>query len=92
MSNSPKAIQRRPGSRPTNGMLVAVVGVVLVSEQHAFAYIDPGTGSLIYQALLAGLLGLGFVFRRSTDTLRAFAQNLFGKRDARSDESRPEQS
>ena len=29
------------------------------------AYIDPGTGSLLLQAILAGLLSVPFLFRRS---------------------------
>jgi len=29
------------------------------------AYIDPGTGSLLLQALLAGLLSIPFFFRRT---------------------------
>lgn len=72
-------------------MIVAVLGVVLVSEQSTLAYIDPGTGSLIYQALLAGLLGLGFAFRRTTDTLKNFAQQWFGRRPA-ADETRADRS
>ena len=30
-----------------------------------FAYIDPGAGSLVLQALLAGLLSASFMFRRT---------------------------
>lgn len=29
-----------------------------------FAYLDPGTGSLIIQAVIAAMLGAGFYFRR----------------------------
>ena len=30
-----------------------------------FAYIDPGAGSLVLQALLAGVLSASFMFRRT---------------------------
>ncbi len=43
---------------------LGILGLVLLWEQPVAAYFDPGSGSLIYQALLAGLLGLGFTFRR----------------------------
>jgi hypothetical protein len=45
-------------------------------------YIDPGTGSLILQAILAALLAIPFVFRR---TIGGFWHRLRG--DAQGDES-----
>ena len=46
--------------------LVYVFAVLmLISEQPAHAYIDPGSGSLIYQTALTLLLGAGFFFRRT---------------------------
>jgi hypothetical protein len=39
----------------------------------AHAYIDPGTGSLVFQSLLAVLFGVGVAFRR----LRAWAARLW---------------
>jgi hypothetical protein len=32
---------------------------------HVLAYIDPGSGSLLLQALVAGLLAIPFFFRRT---------------------------
>ena len=43
----------------------ALILLLLVSERPAHAYIDPGSGSLLYQAALTVLLGAGFVFRRA---------------------------
>ena len=43
----------------------ALVLLLLVSERPAYAYIDPGSGSLIYQTIITVLLGVGFVFRRA---------------------------
>lgn len=45
------------------------------------AYIDPGSGSLIYQTVLMILLGLGFVLRRARGSVLRFVKRLFGKRD-----------
>jgi hypothetical protein len=38
--------------------------MLLIAEGPAHAYIDPGSGSLIYQTALGLLLGFGFMFRR----------------------------
>lgn len=50
------------------------------------AYIDPGAGSLVIQALIAGLLSVPFFFRRA---IRTGLQRLRGSRpsDAHPDES-----
>ena len=43
--------------------------VALISfgtEREAAAYTDPGTGALIWQMMLAGLVGVGFYFRKIT--------------------------
>jgi hypothetical protein len=43
----------------------AVVLFLLINERPAHAYIDPGSGSLVYQTALTLLLGAGFFFRRT---------------------------
>src|SRR5207237_7676923 len=47
-----------------SGSWLALALMLLVSERPAHAYIDPGSGSLIYQTALGLLLGFGFMFRR----------------------------
>lgn len=42
-------------------------------------YIDPGTGSLLIQALIAGLLAIPFFFRR---TIGSFFGRMRGKDEA----------
>ena len=44
------------------------------------AYIDPGTGSLILQALAAGALGIAFFFKRFVFAPFRMLGNLFGKK------------
>jgi hypothetical protein len=65
--------------------LVATAAAVLllVAERPAWAYIDPGTGSLIYQTALTVLLGLAFALRRSRASISRFVRRLSGREDPR---------
>lgn len=56
-----------------------VVGLLLLFPQDAWAYVDPGTGSMAYQVLLAGLLAAGFLFRRVWAKTRKWFES-FGPR------------
>ena len=57
----------------------SIVGFLLASVNHAHAYIDPGTGSMIIQALLAAVAAcavtIGVFWRR----LKGFWWRLFGR-------------
>jgi hypothetical protein len=55
------------------------VWLLLFVEQPAYAYIDPGTGSLIYQTALTLLLGAGLVFRRARVSIARFVKRLGGR-------------
>lgn len=55
--------------------------------QPPLAYIDPGTGSLILQAILAALLSIPFVFRR---TIGGFWHRLRG--DAQTEDATPSEA
>jgi len=49
-----------------------------------FAYIDPGSGALVWQALVAGVIGAGYYFRK-------FFGRLFHRRPSEQPSSpRPE--
>ena len=55
--------------------------LLLISEQPTHAYIDPGSGSLIYQTVLTLLLGAGFFFRRMLASIgRLFPRPRCGHR------------
>jgi len=43
--------------------LVAVPALLLLSTQNAYAYLDPGTGSMILQGLIGGIAGGMFAIR-----------------------------
>jgi hypothetical protein len=49
------------------------------------AYLDPGTGSLVTQLILAGLLGAGFFIRLFWKNIRAFFQRLFKQQNEAGD-------
>jgi hypothetical protein len=45
-------------------VLLICVGVLLVAQIRVFAYTDPGSGTLIWQMILAASFGIMFYFRR----------------------------
>ena len=51
-------------------MALFVLLLSFATERQAHAYTDPGTGALIWQALVAGFVGLAYYFRRFTMKLR----------------------
>lgn len=46
------------------------------------AYLDPGSGSVLIQLLIAGLLGAGFILKASWSKIKAF----FSRTEATKDE------
>ena len=57
----------------------AAAVMLLIAERPAHAYIDPGTGSLIYQTALTVLLGVGFMLRRSRESISRFVRRISGR-------------
>ena len=54
-------------------VLVAMAaGLLLAATIDAWAYIEPGSGSMAYHVLLALLLAAGFLFRRSWARIRTW--------------------
>jgi hypothetical protein len=72
---------RKPFSKPFTNMPLRIVFLIALAmfatEREACAYTDPGTGALIWQMMVAGIVGIGFYFRRITGWLR----NRKGPRD-----------
>lgn len=66
--------------------------LLLTASQQAAAYLDPGTGSMILQGLIAGVAVAGFTIKSYWYKIRAF----FGKEastsllDDEDDHSKPE--
>ncbi|MFN2437699.1 MAG: hypothetical protein ABR503_00770 [Chitinophagaceae bacterium] len=44
-------------------------------------YIDPGSGSFLVQAIIAGALGIAFFFRNIVAYIKSFFSFLFRKKD-----------
>ena len=63
---------------------VAVATLALLTvlwPDRADAYIDPGIGSMIFQAALAAILGLGLVFKNLRLRIWAFLKRLSGSKE-----------
>ena len=55
--------------------------IYLVFPQKAYAYLDPGTGSLILQMIIAGLLGASFAIKVYWKKIKAFFANHYDGKD-----------
>lgn len=49
---------------------ILAVGLVAVTPTDAFAYVDPGTGSYLFQLATAGLLAGAFTLRRYWESVK----------------------
>ena len=71
--------------KPATGMLViAVIAGQMLGPGDALAYIDLGTGSYLFQVVIASVLGAAFAMRAYWDRIRAF----FGRRPREDDDPR----
>jgi hypothetical protein len=50
--------------------LLAFLALLSAFERPAYGYTDPGSGALIWQMLMAGLVGASFYFRRIVSWLK----------------------
>jgi len=53
---------------------------ILVFPHQAHAYLDPGTGSYVFQMMIAGLVGAAFAIKMYWRRIKAFFVNLSSKR------------
>jgi len=61
----------------TVGMLVVLL--CSVSTSVSYAYLDPGTGSYVFQLLIAGLLGLLFLLKVYWNRVKSFVVGVFSE-------------
>jgi hypothetical protein len=60
--------------------IIFVIGVgTLWFSSPAYAYLNPGFGSILLQMLLGGLAGLAIVLKLYWEQVRKVFQNLFSK-------------
>ena len=55
---------------------LAVLALLVISERQLFAYVDPGSGSMLLQLLLGGVAGVAVAVRMYWHRVRSF----FGSR------------
>jgi hypothetical protein len=60
-------------------IILLACAVFLLAERPALAYVDPGTGSMLLQTALAGIIGLGLVLRRLRGSIVSFVKRLVGR-------------
>jgi hypothetical protein len=60
--------------------LTLIVAIQFVCLQNAFAYLDPGIGSYIFQVLVAALIGGLFTIKIFWQKIKNFFGNLFSKK------------
>lgn len=81
MDRNPKRVPRRVAVA-----LVVGIGIFLASAQPAFAYIDPGSGSYLFQLLIGAMLGAGVAIAAFWRRVRGFFSSRFSKEDGESSE------
>lgn len=70
-------------SRPSKipyGVICVALSVALIPN-NAYAYLDPGTGSVVLQVLIAGILGAVFTFKSYVRAIAASITRFFRKTD-----------
>lgn len=60
-------------------IMMIVAGALLFGMEPAWAYLDPGTGSLILQSLIAGIAGALVVARLYWAKLKSFLAAAFSR-------------
>ncbi len=63
-------------------LLALYFGVLIAQSQLAFAYIDPGNGSLILQLLMGGVAGISVFLKLYWNNVVAMFQGAPAKADA----------
>lgn len=61
----------------TRTCLFLVLALLIGTTSEAYAYIDPGFGSLLWQLAVAGLVGVAFYYRHFVARLRTWFKVLF---------------
>ncbi len=69
-------------------LLVLSGMLLLISAGDACAYIDPGTGSFVFQLIIASLLGAAFAVRAFWRNIKGFFLNSFSKGQKAEDDNK----
>jgi hypothetical protein len=58
--------------RPKVRIFVLLLLILILTEGRAQAYVDPGTGSMVWQLLFAGVVGVVFYIRKVLGWMGSF--------------------
>jgi len=61
------------------GILIILCSCYFLTTTNAFAYIDPGTGSFVFQIIIASFLGILTLAKIYWSRLKAFFDGIFTK-------------
>jgi hypothetical protein len=77
---------RQASSKTLSSLSVLSLTVALVAvPSRAYAYLDPGTGSMVLQVIVAGILGAAFTFKTYLRAIFGPLLGLFKKSGTQSD-------
>ncbi len=76
------AIHRKSGFKDPAFLFAALVIYFGVLPTRAYAYLDPGTGSFIFQILVGAVVGGIFYFKNFIAALKEKIARLFGRKPA----------
>ena len=63
-------------------VLLILLAAAVLQTRNAYAYLDPGTGSLLLQAIITGFLGAVFAIKVFWHRIKDFASGLFSRSDS----------
>ena len=75
------------GTFPMKYLPLNVLFVFLLGISPAYAYLDPGTGSMIIQMTIAGILSIGFTMKLYWYRIKGGFNRMLGREVAESPES-----
>lgn len=64
---------------------LSVLIITMIFPKYSYAYIDPGTGSYLFQMLMAGLLGSAFVIKMAWRNIKGCISNWVGTKKSEDD-------
>lgn len=59
-------------------IVLFVLIITMMIPKYTYAYIDPGTGSYLFQMLMAGVLGAAFVIKMAWQNIKSYISNKIG--------------
>jgi len=63
--------------------LFLIVALQMIFSQNAFAYLDPGPGSYIFQFLIAAFIGGMYTIKIYYQKIKHFVMNRFSKKQGK---------